>query len=86
MLQSILNLKGISILEKKAQKEMVKGGNGGCDIGPPDCPCEIPPGHPCLDGGSGGGGGSTGTCFTPFGTIQVSCDDTCPDGSQPLCR
>lgn len=86
MIKSILNLKGVSVLNKMEQKKLIKGGGRGCDIGPPGCPCIIPPNHPCLGGGGGNGGSDTGTCFTSSGTIQIPCDQTCPDGSQPFCN
>ncbi len=68
----------------KSEQKKINGGFGDCDIAPPGCPCHVRPGHPCLNGG-GGTGGSTGVCFTSFGIINVPCNSTCPDGSQPIC-
>ena len=79
MKKSILSLG--KALNKKEQQKI----NGGiCDIAPPGCPCIVPPNHPCLSGGSGGGE-DTGVCFTPLGPIQVPCNQTCPNGSAPIC-
>lgn len=82
MKKSILNIG--NALNKSEQKKI--NGSGGCDIAPPGCPCIVPPGHPCLDNDDGNGGNNnTGTCFTLSGPIQVPCNQSCPDGSQPLC-
>ncbi|WP_370896486.1 hypothetical protein [Chryseobacterium gossypii] len=75
-------------LQKLNRKELknIKGGSGigPCDIGPVGCPCEIPPGHPCLGGGDPGDPGSNyGYC--PDDQSYIPCDQYCPNGLQPLC-
>lgn len=57
-----------------------------CDIGPVGCPCKIPPGDPCLGGGSGGGGGTDpnlGYCHD--NQSYIPCEESCPNGMRPLC-
>ena len=57
-----------------------------CDIGPVGCPCKIPPGHPCLGGGSGSGGGTDPNMgYCPDIKDYIPCTETCPNGMSPFC-
>lgn len=75
-------LKNLKKLNRTNLRE-IQGGVEKCDIGPVDCPCKIPVGHPCL-----GGGGVTpkpdyGYCPDIQGYIL--CTETCPNGMSPYC-
>ncbi|WP_313001175.1 hypothetical protein [Chryseobacterium gleum] len=72
---------------KKLNRTNLRGIHGGidkCDIGPIDCPCKIPPGHPCL-GGGGGGTPEPDKGYCPDSQTYILCTETCPNGMSPLC-
>lgn len=79
-------LKNLKKLNRTELRE-VQGGVGAeiCDIGPLGCPCKIPPGHPCLGGGSGGGPVSTDLGYCSDSQSYIPCVETCPNGTKPLC-
>lgn len=59
------------------------GGIGPCDIAPIDCPCIVPPNHPCLGGSGGGGTDPVGYCANDH--AYIPCDELCTNGTQPFC-
>ncbi|ROH98739.1 hypothetical protein EGI16_19410 [Chryseobacterium sp. G0240] len=79
MLKNLKKLNRIDLRE-------IQGGidPGKCDIGPIGCPCKIPPGDPCLGGGSGGGP-EPDKGYCPDSHTYILCTETCPNGMSPLC-
>ncbi|MDR6515133.1 bacteriocin-like protein [Chryseobacterium camelliae] len=77
-------LKNLKKLNRYDLKE-INGGKEICDIGPEGCPCKIPPGHPCLAGGGGPGDPGNPVGYCPDSQAYIPCDQTCPNGTQPLC-
>ncbi|REC63234.1 hypothetical protein DRF65_06155 [Chryseobacterium pennae] len=79
-------LKNLKKLNRTDLKK-IQGGIGieKCDIGPIGCPCKIPPGDPCLGGGSGGGPVNPSLGYCPDNQSYIPCEESCPSGMRPLC-
>ncbi|MGH1520241.1 bacteriocin-like protein [Chryseobacterium sp. JK1] len=79
-------LKNLKKLDRSNLREIQGGvGIGLCDIGPIGCPCKIPPGHPCLGGGTGGGNPGPDLGYCPDSQSYILCTETCPNGMSPYC-
>ncbi|WP_294285781.1 hypothetical protein [uncultured Chryseobacterium sp.] len=79
-------LKNLRKLNRDDLRE-IKGGGGKqiCDIGPEGCPCKIPAGDPCLGGPGGPGNPGEPVGYCPDSQSYIPCDQTCPNGLDPLC-